>query len=98
MSHDAGRVLQIPWVRFSGQEGVWGPAGPPVLLSEVTPSTQRRWAVALERLLIPVSVTAAPAVAGSQVAAGPDLPRSVAFLVLFLPRLLFPHQQVVATE
>lgn len=56
-----------------------------------------RWAVALERLLIPVSVTAVPAVAGSQVAAGPDLPRFISFLVLFLPRL-GPRQQVVATD
>ena len=34
--------------------------------------------MALELLLIPVSVTTAPAVAGSQDAAGPDLPRLIA--------------------
>ena len=69
-SHDAGRVLQSPWVRVSGQEG----GRPPVLLLEVTPSTQGQWAGARELLLIPVSITAAPAVTGSQDAAGPDLP------------------------
>ena len=46
----------------------------PVLLLEVMPSTQRQWAVALELLLISVSITAVPAVTGSQDAAGPDLP------------------------
>ena len=70
-----------------------------VLLLEVTPSTQRWWAVALELLLIPVSVTTAPAVAGSHDAAGPDL--SMFNRVIWSSScscLLFPCQQVTAAE
>lgn len=70
-----------------------------VLLLEVMPSMQRWWAVALELLLIPVSVAAAPAVAGSQDAAGPDLLTfSRVIWSSSCPCLLLPCQQATAAE